>query len=285
MGTPLYAICERLARMMGEAVVGGVPDGTLSTTTFDCADLAIRSDGYYDDYYGRFRSGPLVGTSFTVTAFDQSAIAGNTTTRGKVTFTPPASAAVTAADIFYLSMDYRPEEFIDAVNLAIAMVSQEALSDATNDSLVVATDASGDTLYEYDVPPGIDYIEQVYMESADSGRYSHVNNRIDERQWRIRRGSTPRLWFDDDLVSLTEHRHLRLSGQKYATELSLDSDETTINPGWLVFQAKALLHQSRIRGEGADFEEHRSQMRLAQAMADSQRHLVKVMPRGVRVAF
>jgi len=285
LGTPLYEVCERLIPMMGEGATGGVPDGSLSTTAFDCAALGIRADDFYDDYYGRFRSGPLRGTSFTVTGFDQEATVGNTTTRGKVTFTPPASVAVTAADIFYLSVEFRPEELVSAVNLAIAMVSQKALSDITSDTLTVATDASGNTLYEYTVPSGIDYIEQVYMESADAGRYSHSGNRIDERHWRIRRGPTPRLWFDDDLVSLTADRHLRIVGQRYAQELSADSDETTIDPGWLVFQAKALLHQSRIRGSGADFEEHETQMRLSQAMADSRRYLVEVMPRGVRVAF
>lgn len=277
--TLLYELCEDLAGQMGEAVTAGVPDGSLTTTTFDCAALAIRLDGFFDDYYGRFRGpGPLMGKSFAVTDFVQTATVGNTTTQGKITLTPTLSAAPTATDLFYLCMDYTPEELIAAINSAIASVETFALADVVDESIVIADDE-----WEYPVPSTLLWINEVIQESSTTGEYSRSRDLIDPLHWNILRGSVPKLWLDDALASVEAGRHLRLVGQGKQSRLVNDDDSCSINSFFLVQQAKAILHQSRVRGAGADFEEHETQMKLAQAMANSAKGAARVGGMGRQV--
>jgi len=265
MGRTLGLLSADLAGMMGEQV-DDVPD-VGNTNSFDSERLKRKSDAYYDDWYGRFYAGTHINTSFDV--------ATSTQTEGKITFTPTLSAPVDATDLYYLSMEWEPEELIRGINNAIEMVEDEALEDVVNETLLVA-----DSVYEYVIPSEFRNLEFVYQESSTADRYSRFSGLVPDAHWRILRTTPRKLWFDPDLANLTVDRNLRLVGQKDPSRLTLDSDVTQVSPAFVLQQAKALLHQSRIRGDGAEFSEHRSQMALAQGMADRERARIAVAPRG-----
>ena len=279
MADALYTIRQRLGRLMdGDDAIVGTPSGdALTTSTFGVSTLQMYSDGYFDDYYGRFYAGTHKDTNFTVDTFDQL---DNNEKKGVIAFTPALSTAVDTTDLFEVYQNYTPTEMNDAINEAISMVEGEALQDKIDESILVV----GNT-FEYGIPAGLLYIDQVYQESGTGGRYSASGNLIDIRHWSILRRPSPQLWFDNNYVTLTAGRHLRLIGQSIQPQLSLDTDLSDINRTFLIYQAKALLHQSRINGQGADFEEHRTQMTLAQQMADRQRDKIHVAGRGKKVTY
>ncbi len=53
--------------------------------------------------------------------------------------------------------------------------------------------------------------------------------------------------------------------------LDTDTEACPINPAYVVQQAAALLHQSRIRGNDVDSEYHRGQMIICQGLANDAR--------------
>jgi hypothetical protein len=69
-------------------------------------------------------------------------------------------------------------------------------------------------------------------------------------------------------------------GQGTQPQLEDDDAECEINAAFIVYQAKALLHESKIRGTGSDFEDHRSQMVIAQGRADTERPRIEVVSMG-----
>jgi len=269
MSTARSAIRQAVAKLMDEAITG-VPDTNLAVGTFGCAALAVYENDYFTDWHGRFYAGTHKDTNFIVTDFVKTA--------GVVTFVPALGSAVVAGDLFELYPEFKAEEFNTAINLAISMVEKEALQDKLDASLETV-----ESTYEYTIPTGFLYIEDIFVESGTANRYSPSGDRIDFRHWRVLPGSTPKVWIDNNLKSLPASRNLRLVGQAVQAQLATDAATCDINPAFLTFQAKALLHQSRIRGSGADFEEHQAQFQLSQAMADKERRHVQVAGRGRRV--
>jgi hypothetical protein len=271
-----YTVRQALGRVLhGVDAVVGVPKSSLTKSTFGVDALGVYEDDYFNDWYGHFYDGPLKDTEFSVTDFDKAGpdVASDL---GILTISPDRATAVTALDLFEIYPDFSPVEMNEAINLAISMVELEALVPLVDGTLIVASNT-----WEYSVPEGIAYIDRIYQESNNSGRYSALDNGIDYRHWRILPGRT--LWFDNAYVSLAAGRSLRLVGQKAPAQLSLDADTTEVGKAFLVYQAKALLHQSRIRGRGSDFDEHDSQMRLAQIIADRERAHIRVASFGRKV--
>jgi hypothetical protein len=272
-------IRQRLGRLMegSEAIVGTPSSDALRVNTFASDDLQAYPDDYFDDYHGRFYSGTHKDTNFTVTKFEKLDVDDK---KGVITFVPALSAAVDTSDLFELYPNYTPTEMNDQINEAITMVEAEALQDKTDESILVVA-----STFEYALPGDILYIEEVYQESGTPSRYSPSENLIDTRHWTILSRSNPALWFDNNYVRLTGGRHLRLKAQSVQPQLSLDGDLSNINRTFLMYQAKALLHQSRVRGQGSEFEEHKSQMALAQQLADRQRLQIQVAGRGKKVTY
>ena len=254
---------------MGETITG-TPDTNLAVGTFGCAKLALYADDYFNDWHGRFYSGTHKDTDFDVVDFAKTA--------GVTTFDPDLSSAVVVGDLFEMyPPDFTPEDFNSAINLAISMVEEEALQDKVDATLEVAA-----STYEYDIPTGFRYIDQVFQESGTANRYSPSANLIDVRHWRILHGTTPRLWFDDNYVSLTTGRNLRLVGQGVQAQLSLDADTCAILKSFIIYQAKANLHFSRVDEQG---DAHFKKMIAAQTVADKERQHIGVAGRGKRVSF
>ncbi len=270
MPSPFGELQVKLARLMGETIVG-IPDA-FAGNSFGSARLSVYEDDYFNDWSGRFFKGPHAGTSFSVTDFED--------TGGIVSFGPPLPEDVDADDRFYMLIDpFTPEELIDALNVAIDMVDDEALQDRVDESLVVSN-----SVWEYPVPAGLLYIEAVVLESGTSGRYSPSRDTIDERHWDIlTRQPEPLLWFDDQYTALVDNRHLRLIGQAAASQMSSDLEVCPVGDAFLLYQAKAMLHESRI--SGADPEGHRTRALVAQARADRERDGLLVPSRGKRVVY
>ena len=272
MAEPLSAIRQKIERLLGEAKTG-TPDGYYAVNTFGCAALGMFEDDYFNDWQGRFYSGTHKDTSFVVSDFTKAG--------GIVEFLPSLSVKTDATDLFELiPPDFSTDEINDAINLSISMVGGEALQDAVDTSIEIVA-----SVYEYPIPSDFLYLEQIYQEESTAGRYSASAGLMDLRHWRILHGSSARVWFDSYYASLTAGRHLRLVGQKKPSQLSLDADTSAVSLVFLVYQAKAMLHQSRVRGQGSDFEEHQSQMALAQTMADRERTRLQVIGRGRKVAY
>jgi len=269
MAQTLAQLCIRLARSVGEAH-DVTPTGTYSTTGFAAAALSAYEDDYFNDWFGHCYAGTNIDTDVEVTDF--------TTGTGVFVITP-AITLIDAEDLFYFLPDFRPTELIWAINEAISMVQGEALEDKVDATLETAA-----STYEYTIPTGFAYVEEIFQERGTADEYSVSDGKVDRMHWRILHGSTPKLWFDPGLWTFTAGRNLRLVGQSEPSLLTGDADDCNVNAAFIVQQAKALLHQSRIRGKGADFEEHESQMRLAQAMANDLREDLFVAGRGEKVA-
>jgi hypothetical protein len=278
MADSLATIRQRLGRLMeGEDAILGTPGSALTTSTFASDDLQVYPDDYFNDWHGRFYSGTHKDTNFTVTDFAKLNVDEN---KGTVTFAPALSAAADATDLFELYQNYTPPEMIDAINESIEIVASGILQDKIDESIITAA-----RTFEYLIPSGLLYIAQIYQESGTAGRYSASDNLIDTRHWSILRQATPQLWFDNNYVNLTTGRRLRLVGQAIQSQLTIDTDICNINRALIIYQSKALLHQSRIRGQGAEFEQHRSQMALAQQRADTLRDRLQVGARGQKVTY
>lgn len=263
--------------MHGKDTVVGTPSGNvLEAGRFDAAALSAYPDGYFDDWYGRFYLGTHKDTDFAVSAFQNPD--GNKV-KAVINIEPDLSAVVEIGDLFEMHQEFTPVEMNNKLNMAISMVEEEALQNKVDASLAVVA-----STFEYVIPTGLLYIDQIFQEQGTDGRYSASLNLIDTRHWRILLGATPKIWFDSNYVSLTTGRNLRLVGQGIQSELSVDADTSSIPKAFLLYQAKALLHQSLVRGEGAEFDEHRSQMILAQSMADRERERLMVAGRGTRVS-
>jgi len=262
------ALRQAVSRLLGESIVG-VPGSDFAVNAFGCAKLAVYANDYFNDFSGRFYSGTHLNTDFTVTDFVKTA--------GVVTFSPSVSGAVDATDLFEMYPDFTPAEINDAINLALSMVEEEALQDKVDATLAVIA-----STFEYAIPTGFVYIDQIFQETSTADRYSPSGNLIDVRHWRVLHGSTPKVWFDNEYVSLTTGRNLRLVGQQYPAQLSLDADECAVSQAYIVYQAKANLHFSRVDEQG---DAHWNKMVAAQSRATEERKRIRVAGRGQRVSF
>ena len=260
-----------------DAIKGSPSSSVLKVGQFSSNDLQVYEDDYFNDWHGRFYSGTHRGTNFTVTDFEKLDV---NQSKGVLSFAPDLSEAVVLGDLFEIYPDYTPVELNDAINLSISMVEEEALQDKVDSNLQIVA-----STFEYVIPAGFLYIDRIIQESTTAGRYSTSNNVVDVRHWDILRESPAKLWFDSNWVNLTAGKKLRLLGQSVQSQLVLDADLCNISQTYLVYQAKALLHQSKIRGRGADFEEHERQMVLAQGLADRERVRLQVIPRGRKVTY
>lgn len=138
---------------------------------------------------------------------------------------------------------------------------------------------SGSKIYEYSIPTGFYTIDNIIPESSTVDRFN-VEDALDARGWQILGTTTKKLWFDKNWVTLPSGRRLRLEGQQKPGQLSLDADTTDVSAAYIIQQAKALLHQSRVTGTGGVSERHDTQMVLAQGLADRERRKVYIAPRG-----
>ncbi len=269
MATALYTIRQMVGRLLGAgdaALVMGTPTGTYSATGFAASALGPYETSYFVDWNWHCYLGTHKDTSRIVTSF--------TTSTGLFVI-PTVTTAIDVTDLFELHRDYTAEEINSAINLAINMVENEALVEKKDETLTVAA-----STVEYTIPTGFYTISDIYQEESTADLYK---TRIPPQAWQIMGGSTNKLWFDTDKVTLTTGRGLRLLGQSLAAQLALDASTTPISPSYLVQQAAAILHQSRISGSDSVSQRHEKQMQIAQMLADRERSGLFIIPTGQRV--
>jgi hypothetical protein len=108
--------------------------------------------------------------------------------------------------------------------------------------------------------------------------YSAASDPIDYRHWRILPASTPRIWLDSPYVTLTAGRHLRVIGEKSQDELVAETDLLYISSPYVIYQAKALYHESKVGSPGA--VDHTAQTIMAQQRADIERTKITTVSMG-----
>jgi hypothetical protein len=274
---PRYEGRQALGRMMhGQDVLTGIPATDLTTTTMGITKLSVYEDDYFNDWHGRFYLGPQADNDFEITAFDQETEPG--LNPGKIAFKPAMSAAVVVTDYFEAYPEWSPAEMNDAINLALSSIAEAAPQDKRDESITVVSSAT----WEYEIPAGFVNIRTVMMESGTAGRFSPSLDTIDRKYWRILPGSPPKLWFDNNLASLTTGRRLRLIGQQAPPLLTKDSDLCSVDQAYVLYQAKANLHFTRVLD--ANDDQYRL-MILAQARANEERQGLVAAAVGERVAF
>ncbi len=130
----------------------------------------------------------------------------------------------------------------------------------------------GDDVLEYDVPTGFRYIKKVVEEDHVLG---HFYRELNQRSWDIiSDGTTPKLKFNPVFGVPTGGRKLRLVGYSQPSSLSGDASTTDINPAYLTYQAKSLLHQSQIGADTGLTEWHQQQMGMSETLAERERKRV-----------
>jgi hypothetical protein len=270
MAVTRYNIRQAVSRLLGETSVGDV-DTDLAIGTFGSKVLAVYDDDYFNDRFGRFFLGEHRDKDFTITDFAK--------TNGVITFDPDLSTATLTNDKYEIfPLGYTPTELNDAINLAISLGEDELLIGKVDTTIRTIS-----STFEYTIPSDIVFVERIIQEGGTTNRYSPSIGYIDSRHWRILDEDPPKLWFDDNYDPLTAGRNLRLLGQGKQKQLTKDEDLLYMDRTFVIYQAKALLHQARVSGEGEDFDGHRSQMMLAQAIADRERRTNQVAGRGEKV--
>ena len=255
-----WALRHLTGRLCNDLLLGTVTSP--GSGTFICAESGWeKPDDHFNEYVEMFcYSGTGVGTSGNPTDWDNTA--------HTLTFKP--AATLTAGDLVEMHRTFMVNEYNDYINLAIDMVANEALINKVDVSILL-----DDQTFVYDIPAQFLYIQSLELESSTADLYN-LAEPIDRRYWRIVRGTTPQIEFVKEYYTPTDGRDLRITGLASPSKLDVDTEECPINPAYVTYQAAALLHQSRIRGQDADSEYHASQMTLCQSMADRERARLRV---------
>lgn len=253
----LYSNTRIVLRLLTARLCTDLIKGTVTSPgsgTFVCAEADWeKGDDYFNEWIEMFcYEGTGIGTSGNPTEWDNGT--------HKLTFLP--AATLTAGDLVEMHQRFSVETYNDFINLAIDIIAEHALIDKVDESVELAADT-----YQYDLSTQFLYVGNIYTESATSGVWD-MEKPIDPRYWRIVRKTTIKLEFVKELWTPTAGRKLRINGLASPSKLDSDGEECPVNPAFIVNQAAALLHQSRIRGTGVDSEWHSEQMKLCQGMAD-----------------
>lgn len=242
------------ARLCNDLIKGTVTSP--GAGEFVCAETDWeKEDDYFNDWIEVFcyqSTGVTAGTSGNPTDWDNGT--------HKLTFLP--AATLTAADLVEMHREFSVETYNDYINLAIDMIAEQALLNKVDESVPLATDT-----YQYNLSTHFLYVSNIFTESATAGVWD-MEKPIDPRYWRVVKKATIVVEFVKELWTPTDGRKLRIIGLASPSKLDIDTELCPVNPAFIVNQAAALLHQSRIRGSGVDTEWHSQQMKLCQAMAD-----------------
>lgn len=273
--TTLDQLVERVCKLFLRDWTEGTTTASGSTTTLK--DTARQeADDYWNskNAYVYIRSGSYAGHWAKVTDFAVSAGVGT------ITFAPAAGGAIASGVSYSLHTEFERDEVVEAINLAIDMVAEEALVwkiDETSVTLVADT-------YEYTLPTSFMYIHKITMADSDGNFY---DNPIPPDQYKVIKSSTPKLHFlcmppDEQHTDhywgqlwantdLTATRKLRIEGLGSPDVLSADTDACSISPAYLTLQAAAILHMGRSRGTESDPDDHYKQAKNCQDRADVER--------------
>ena len=273
----LAQLIEKLHyQMTGYWKSGTATDG--STTTVEDTDRR-ETDDYFQNTIPASRFYIVTTTDTAAPSGEEATASDWVQSTGTVTVAPAYSVAPGAGDTYCILSEYTWEEMANAINMAIDIVAEDALVwsvDTTTITLVAAT-------YEYNLPTTMMYVYRFTMGDADDGFDDQPA--IPPDQWSIVHSSTPmvhfglfpyyqrhsghpygELWAETDL---TADRKIRIEGIATPATLSTNTATSSISPAYLVYQAAALLHESRAIDNDSDL--HRVRAELCQKRADIER--------------
>ena len=237
---------------MRDLVLGVV--ASPSSGSFVCAtrDWEVPDD-HFNDYVDLFcYSGTGIGTSAKPTNWVNST--------HTLTFLP--AATLTAADLVELHQRFTVEEYNNAINHAIDLAANEALMDRVDESVSLVT-----ATYQYNIPTQFLYIDTLHVSDQD-GNFGSRDPLDNLSEWRPVKKATAVIEFIKKNFSPVTGTTLRITGSASPGRLETDAEVCPIDPEYVLQAAKAYLHQSRIRGNAKDPEDHEGQMKLARSLAE-----------------
>lgn len=95
-----------------------------------------------------------------------------------------------------------------------------------------------DHVWEYDVPSGTVSIHQLLYDSPFHGRFDHE---IDPKHWYVKRTNTRQIALRPEAITPYGGGALRILGQKKATLMTADTDNTELPVEFIVYRAAMLL--------------------------------------------
>jgi len=256
-----------LSQLMNDLITGTV-DASPASGNFVCAETDWeRADDFFNDFVEMFcYSGTGVGTSGKPTNWVNST--------HRLTFLP--AATLTATDLVEMHRRFTVTEYNTAINYAIDMVANDALVDRVDETIVLTAGT-----YQYDLPTQFLYIDGIWISDDNDDWVDEVP--LDPRYWRAIKKSTLKLEFIKNLYSPVTSRTVRIVGTASPSILDTDAEVSPIDPEYLIQAAKAFLHQSRIRSNAKDPEDHEGQMQLARVLAEERVGAMSANRTGVAI--
>lgn len=165
----LAVIRQRIASMVGDLIMGTADSGTSTTLV----DTELANPGWADDYFNNLKyriyiyAGTNIGEERHITDWDKSA--------WELTNAPAFTAAITTTSKYELHKIFFADDYLKAINQAIASVADKYIlpfSDETTVRLTSTEDNLGNTIHtwEYDCPTNMTHIYQITMEDGVSGK-------------------------------------------------------------------------------------------------------------------
>lgn len=271
---------HELARMCNDLISGKADSGT-TTTIVDDALTQTETD-FCKGWDVYIYEGTNIGAGAQATAF--------TPASDQITLAPAFASVIDNTSRYELHHRFTVAEYNYAIDRALDLVREQ---------LLVATHNAGTVLvanqYEYafdtveNLPlRNFHYFTEIIMESSTEGVYNGEDI-ISPKYWRILpagfQSAYSKLWFDKALWSPTAGRKLRILGLVPHDVLTSDDSTLYFGQAFILYQAKAFLHESKIRPGGIDLEAQRDQMLIAQQRADFERRRISTrMPPFARRA-
>ena len=276
--TTLAQLIERIGRLS----VKEWKEGTFSANATATTSMTDTKRREANDY---FQNTSPVSRLYVISTLTGVAPMGEereftdwTQTGGIGVLAPAFTASLPAGGTYCILAEYSWAEIREAINMALDEVARIALVDKVDSSSI--TLQAG--VYEYPVPSGFTRIYRIIMADANENFY---NSPIPHDQYRIVRGlDVPAIRFErmpaelqleghmySELwasASLTAGRKLQVEGFQRQPELVNPFDVCYVNPAYVVAQAAAYLHMTRIRRPENEPDAHREQYDAWQRKAD-----------------
>lgn len=274
----LSQLVEKTARLFLKDFWSGTATSAGSTTTI--IDSARFEE---EDFFNSLPYAEIYVNSSTrkITDFANST--------GTITFSPALSASTEVGDTYSVHSRYKRAEIVDAINMAIEEVAEEALFWDTNETVELVT-----STYQYDLPTDFMYIWRVTMAGADGTFYDPS---IPQNQYYIIPGGTPKLAFyatnsnlqpsdwsyTQNTFGIVDGRALRIEGLVSPDTLSLDTDVCPISPNFLGLQAAAYLTAAAAMEGKNDSEALMAYSKILQSRADIERQKTILMDKPMNL--
>ena len=173
------SIYEAMGRNLGDVLTKGIPTGC-TATTLDSNSLIYPLTDQLKGKEVYIYEGEGEGQARTISAYTSYAVP----TGGRITVNPPFTTIPTANSRFLLFDHFKVEDYENAMNRYIGITRLLHLNEK------VATMALAATQYEYAVPSGFEYINNLRLVPSSHTDYAEDDEvarvfELPQRYWRI----------------------------------------------------------------------------------------------------